>query len=334
MTKIKVGIIGLGIGEQHLLVYDQHPECEVFCVCDFSKDKRAEIRKKYPHISIIENADELLENEQIQIVSIASNDNFHYGQIIKAIHNGKHVFVEKPLCLFEDEARKIKKALCAHPEISMSCNFVLRTSPRFQELKQNIDNGKMGDLFSIEADYNYGRIHKIIDGWRGNIPFYSVVCGGAVHMIDLILWMTGKNVVEVLGYGNNIATKNTKFKYNDFVSALLMFEDGMIARISSNFACMFPHFHCVALYGTEATFINDLPDARLYTSRDPSIEYQKIKTPYKGINQGKILSDFIDYIIGVRKQNVSSEEVFRVMSICFAIEKAVEIGQAVIVDYI
>ncbi len=334
MAKVKIGIIGLGVGERHLMVYEQHPECEISCVCDFSKEKQAEIRKKYPHISVIENADELLDNDQIQIVSIASYDNFHCEQIIKAINNGKHVFVEKPLCLFEDEARKIKKALYAHPEISLSCNFVLRTSPRFQELKQSIETGKMGDLFSIEADYNYGRIHKIINGWRGSLPFYSVVYGGAVHVIDLILWMTGKNVVEVLGYGNNIATKNTKFKYNDFVSALLKFEDEMIARISANFACMFPHFHCVAVYGTKATFINDLPDARLYTSRDPSVIYQKVRTPYKGVDKGEILSSFIDSVMGVREQSVSSEEVFKVMSICFAIEKAIKTGQTVIVDYI
>lgn len=334
MAKLKVGVIGLGVGERHLMVYKKHHECEVSCVCDFSKEKRAKIQKKYPNISVIKNADELLDNKQIQIVSIASYDNFHYEQIIRAINRGKHVFVEKPLCLFEDEARKIKRALSEHPEISLSCNFVLRTSPRFKELKQNIKAGKMGDLFSVEADYNYGRVQKIIDGWRGSLPFYSVVYGGAVHMIDLILWMTGKNVIEVMGYGNNIATKNTKFKYNDFVSALLKFEDGMIARVSSNFACMFPHFHCVAVYGTKATFVNDLPDARLYTSRDPSVIYQKIRTPYKGADKGEILSSFIDSIVGIREQNVSSEEVFKVMSICFAIEKAIKTGQIVTVDYI
>ena len=51
--------------------------------------------------------------------------------------------------------------------------------------------GDLGRVYYMEADYNYGRIHKIVDGWRGAIDYYSVFLGGAVHMVDLLLWLTG-----------------------------------------------------------------------------------------------------------------------------------------------
>ena len=115
----------------------------------------------------------------------------------------------------------------------------------------------MGDIFYLEGDYNYGRLNKILDGWRGKLDFYSIIYGGAVHLADLIIWLTGKKVVEVFTYGNDIITSNTNFKYNDFAVSLLKFEDKSIAKISSNFGCIFPHFHGLLIYGSKATFIND-----------------------------------------------------------------------------
>ena len=56
------------------------------------------------------------------------------------------------------------------------------------------DAGDYGRAYYVEADYNYGRLWKLTDGWRGEIPFYSVVYGGAVHMIDLVCWL--RNATE------------------------------------------------------------------------------------------------------------------------------------------
>ena len=54
-------------------------------------------------------------------------------------------------------------------------------------MRELIAAGELGELFHLEGDYDYGRRHKLTDGWRGRIPYYSVVLGGAIHMVDLLL---------------------------------------------------------------------------------------------------------------------------------------------------
>ena len=109
--KKNIGIIGLGVGEAHIRGFEQHPNCKVVAVCDFSKEKRNYAHKNYPHLMVTSHPDQILEDPDIDVVSIASYDNYHYDQIIKAIKNEKHVFVEKPICMYEKEAKNIYSLL-------------------------------------------------------------------------------------------------------------------------------------------------------------------------------------------------------------------------------
>ena len=52
--------------------------------------------------------------------------------------------------------------------------------------------GVFGRIYAFEGDYLYGRMFKITNGWRRNIPDYSVMTGGGIHLIDLFLWLTGE----------------------------------------------------------------------------------------------------------------------------------------------
>lgn len=331
--KLSVGIIGLGVGEKHIEGYFAHPLCKVVSLCDFDKEKTCQAEIKYPQIKTISDADQVLEDPLIDIVSIASYDNYHYSQIVKAINNNKHIFVEKPLCLFENEARHIRELLVKKPEIKMSSNLILRMSPRFRLLKEMICKGEIGETYFFEGDYNYGRLHKITDGWRGKLDFYSVIYGGGVHIIDLILWLSDDHVSEVMTYGNNISAKGTGFSHNDFTVSILKFKSGAIAKVSANFGCVFPHFHNLSVYGTKATFVNDIEYGRLYESRD-QWQYKKIDAAYPGVQKGDLIHSFVDSIISDSKAEVTREDVFNTMSVCFAMEKSMQQSRPVIVEYI
>jgi predicted dehydrogenase len=331
---IKAGIIGLGVGEQHISGYEAHPSCEVVAACDLSKEKLESVRIKYPKINYTLSPNEILDDPSIGVVSIASYDNHHCEQILRALKNDKHVFVEKPLVLFEKEAQAVKKLLLEKPHLKLSSNLILRKYPRFETLKQLIAKGDLGKIYYLEASYEYGRLQKLTEGWRAEIPYYSVVSGGGVHMIDLLLWLTGKKVTEVSAFGNRISTENSKFKHNDLVAALLKFEDGSVAQLSANFGSVAPHFHAVSIFGTEGTFKNAFEAGYLYKTRDPDITPSTIKTPYPGAKKGDFLRGFIDSILGLDADLVRIDEIFCAMSICFAIEKAVQENSVVKVKYI
>jgi len=335
MKKIRAGIIGLGVGERHINGYMSHPDCEVVALCDFNEDVLQQCKNRYPGLLTYKNADNLLNKPDIDVVSIASYDNYHGDQVAQALLKNKHVFVEKPLCLFESEAEKIRLILNENVNLNLSSNLPLRTVPMFKWLKKKIAEGAFGNVFYIEADYLWGRIYKLINGWRGELPFYSIVYGASIHMIDLICWlMPFDKIIEVQGYGNQMVTQNTDFNFNDFSVLLFKFSSGLIAKVSANSGCAHPHFHKVAIYGTKATFFNDINGGTLVRQDGDITTQETINEEYPGTQKSDILNSFVDSIIDPdKKPIVTSKEVFSTMEICFAAEKAIQSNTAVQVNY-
>lgn len=320
---LKVGVIGLGVGEKHIEGYASDNRCRVVALSDFDGNKLTEVGARHPSIPLFSDANKILNDPLIDVVSIATFDNFHYEQIIQAINNGKHVFVEKPLCLFENEFNAIKEALEKNPVIRMSSNLILRQSPRFIELRRRILNGDLGNIYYIEGDYDYGRLYKLTESWRGKLPFYSVVHGGAIHLIDLITWMLGTSPKEVFAYGNQISSMDSAFKFNDFVAALLRFENGLVAKVSANFGSVTPHGHKLCVYGTKGTFIHGHQGASYFHSRDPKIPPEPVLDDYPGTSKGDMIPNFIKYILDGERPVIAEKEVLQAMQIALAIEKSV-----------
>lgn len=331
---LRAGVIGLGVGQAHAATYAAHPGTTLAGVCDLRPEPIEHVRRVHPDTAVYASPDALLDDPEIDIVSIASYDDAHYEQIVHAITTGKHVFVEKPLCLYRHEAHHIRELLAEHPGVRLSSNLVLRTAPRFANLRGRIIRGELGELFSVEGDYNYGRLQKITDGWRGAIDFYSVVYGGAIHIVDLLMWLTGSRIVEVAAFGNRIASRGSQFRYNDAVVAALHFENGIIGKVGVSYGCMRPHFHGLKVYGTRASFVNGHPDATLYISRDPAAAPLRISDPYPARDKGALLTGFIDALLAGGEPPVSEVDVFETMSVCFAIEESVRMGRLRPVEYL
>src|SRR5712691_6623636 len=185
---LAVGVIGLGVGEQHARAFAAHPACRVTALCDRDPARLESMAPVMPEARRYTSAERLIEDPAVSVVAIASQDNDHYRQIMRALEAGKHVFAEKPICLTAGELCDIERAWRASGR-RLSTNTVLRRSARFRWLYEAVRNGRLGRLFLIEADYIYGRLHKLVDGWRGRIPNYSVTLGGAIHLVDLVLWI-------------------------------------------------------------------------------------------------------------------------------------------------
>lgn len=324
MRRLRAGIIGLGVGEAHAEGYLRDPQCTVAAVCDYEDEKLARAKEKFPGVKVTKQADEILENPHIDVVSIASYDSDHFAQVVKGLNHGKHLFVEKPVCQFEAQLIQIREMLRSRPHLQFSSNLILRKSPRFQKLKEMMDAGRLGRPFYIEGDYNYGRLQKITEGWRGKLDFYSVTQGGGVHVIDLLLWLTGDRVEEVSTYGNAICSEGTGFNSKDMVVSLLKFRSGMVGKVASNFGCVFPHFHRLLIYGTSATFENSFENGLLYESREPGVKPAIIDAPYPGMPKWALLQGFVDAILQGGPCEVTKEHIFDTMSVCFAIEKSLQ----------
>ena len=332
--RLKVGVIGLGVGAEHARAFAAHPACEVVALCDRDPARLGEWASILPDARRYVEADRLIDDSGLAVVVIASQDDDHYRQVVRALGAGKHVFAEKPLCLDGGELHDIARAWRASGR-RLSTNTVLRRSARFRWLKDAVQSGRLGRVFLIEGDYVYGRLHKLIDGWRGGIPNYSVMMGGGIHVVDMVLWLADERPVEVSAVRSDLGSRDTGFAGHDLVAAVLRFDSGLVARIGANFASVHPHYHAFAVHGTAATFENTpTGDARLWTSRDWREPPAPVTAAYPGVRKGDLVPAFVDAVLGRGEPDVTEAEAFAAVAVCLAIDRAAAERQTLQVQYV
>lgn len=332
---LRCGVIGLGVGLHHARSLARGGHSELALVCDLDEAKVRAALDEFPGARAVADASAILADPRIDLVVVAGYDDSHADQVVAALDNGKHVFVEKPMCLTRGEALRIRDALGRSPELRLSSNLGLRTSSRFSGVRDAVLSAGMGEIYHIEGEYLWGRKQKLLEGWRKDMAFYSIVHGAAVHMVDLVMWITGCRPVRVSGVGNGLATAGGAFRYRDFASFHLEFESGMTARVAAHGGCVHPHFHRLAVYGTDKTFLHDLNGAVWVESSDPeAVPVHDVGDyPARGC-RGRVLESFVEsLVLPDACPLVPCRDVFDCMSVCFAAEDAVQTGVPVAVEY-
>lgn len=322
MQRLRAAVIGLGIGEQHALTYRAHPGCELVALCDLSDEKLAQAREKFPGVRLTRDAGAVLDDPSVDVVSIASFDDAHARQVVRALDAGKHVFVEKPLCQRAQELEAIKRAWWRHQgRIKLASNVVLRTAPLYRWLEQRITAGDLGEVYAFDGDYLYGRIEKITHGWRKDVDDYSVMAGGGIHLIDLFVWLLGQRPATVHAVGNRVCSRGSDFRYDDFTAATLTCPSGVVARFTANFGCVHRHQHVVRVFGTKATFLYDDAGARWHWTRDPAAAASPVTL--SGLpSKGDLLRRFLDAIRSGEDTSARTQGHLDVVSIVLACDRS------------
>ena len=312
----------MGVGARHADIYKKSKHCKLVYLCDFNEKFKLIANKKYK-CDFTRNSNKVLKNNNIDLVSIASYDNYHSEQIILSIRKKKHIFVEKPVCQTYKQYKDIKKLLKKNKKIKVSSNLVLRSHAKFKKIFDLLKKDKIGKVYHIEGEYNYGRLNKITEGWRGKIPFYSVTQGGGVHIIDLFTWFLGSEIESVVAVGNKLMTKGTRFRYPDTVTVLLKFKNGATAKLTSNYSCVLPHHHSMSVFGSKGTLIASRENLFFYNSRKKNFKVKKIKTFNKKNYKDKVLESFVSFIkTGFKKPLIEKKNVFNSMAVCLTIDKS------------
>lgn len=328
-----VAVVGLGVGEQHARAYASSGCCEVRWLLDHDPAKASALAREIGARSVAGDLGEVLADPSTDVVSIASYDDDHAGQVVASLSAGKHVFVEKPLCRSREELAAIRGAWKVSGGRHLVSNLVLRGAPVYEWLAERIAAGEMGRIYAFDGDYLYGRIHKITEGWRKDVEDYSVMQGGGVHLVDLMFWLTGERPAFVTAAGNRIATAGTAFRYEDFMAASYEFPSGLVGRVTANFGCVHRHQHVIRVFGTRATFLYDDRGPRFHLSRSPEdppvpIERQPLP-PSKGVR----IPEFVRGILEERDVRAETETDFAVVAACFAADRALREKRRVEIDY-
>ena len=93
--KIVAAVIGMGVGEKHLEAIDGFMGSKVKIICEKNKKKIQILKKKYPNKLVTSKEEDIFLDKQINLVSLASYDDYHYSQILKCFRYNKNVIVEQ-----------------------------------------------------------------------------------------------------------------------------------------------------------------------------------------------------------------------------------------------
>lgn len=319
---INVAVIGLGgMGMHHVKAVIENAHCRLKYVNDIDPARAQGLDALIQHQAQKCDFEGIMADADVHVVCVASYDDQHAAQISAAIKAGKHVYVEKPMCQNENELLSLWSSFKTS-RVQLVSNLVLRTAPLYHHIRDLILSGALGQIYAFDGDYLYGRIQKITEGWRKETLNYSVMEGGGIHMIDLMMWLTGQKPLSVTTLANKIATSGTAFRYNDFQSSTFFFPSGMIGRVTANFGCVHKHQHVVRIFGTKGTFICDDQGARIYWSRDPEGNAEFLDKAPKPLQKAQLFHSLIESIQKGGGMELASRE-FDLMSVVLASDSAI-----------
>lgn len=228
--KIKFAIIGCGrIAQRHA----EHINnlAELVAVCDVEMEKANALSTKY-NAKAYQDLNEMLAQQQdVDVVSICSPNGLHAEHSIKALKAGFHVLCEKPMAIsVHDCGAMIKAAEEANKRLfAIKQN---RFNPPVIAVKNAIDNGNLGKIYSIQLNCFWNRNNDYYhNSWKGT----KDLDGGTLytqfsHFIDLVYWMIG-DVKRVYALTSNFAHKDI-IEFEDSGVIVLEFYNGAIGGIN------------------------------------------------------------------------------------------------------
>ena len=152
MQKYNWGILGTGwiaheMGDALKRVHD-----EIYAVCDVTIEGAKKYQEEYDVVKAYGNVDEMLDDENVDIVYIATPHNLHYEMMIKALNKGKHVFCEKAITV-NDRQLEEAVAIAKEKNLIISDGTTLLHMPLYRKVKEIITSGKLGKVKMIQVNF-------------------------------------------------------------------------------------------------------------------------------------------------------------------------------------
>lgn len=225
---VRVGLIGAGSYAQKFLLPNFKAEgAEFVSIATASGVSARDVGSKYGFARFVSGAGEVVDDEDANLIVVATRHDTHADLARRALEAGKHVFVEKPLALNDAELEGVLEAAATHADARLLVGFNRRFSPHAREAREFFKDRR--SPLSILYRVNAGRIprdHWIQDAREGGGRIIGEVC----HFIDLMQFLTGALTVRV--YAESVAARDSQLVEDDSVFVNLSFSDGSNGAIA------------------------------------------------------------------------------------------------------
>src|SRR5579863_10121637 len=148
---IRVGVIGYGYwGPNIVRNFHGQEHTRVEMLCDKSAPALARVRKAYPSIRAVSDANEVLKSPKVDAVAVITPVWTHYELAKAALENGKHVFVEKPFTSNSDQAKELID-LAASKNLTIMVDHTFLFTGAVRKIRELTDSGALGDLYYYDS---------------------------------------------------------------------------------------------------------------------------------------------------------------------------------------
>jgi len=248
-------------------------------VCDRNSDALLPLRELYPSCDIVSSLKDVLARNEINGIVVATPAETHFILAREALLSGKHVFVEKPLTLYEEEAKELID-LAQKKSLVLMVGHLLQYHPVFTVLKEFVSHGDLGRINYIYSHrLNLGKIRRE----------ENILWSFAPHDISMILALAGEVPESIMATGGNylhkkiadVTTTHLEFssglKAHIFVSWLHPFKDQKLVVVGDRKMAVFddtlPWEEKLLIYPHQVKWENNLPVPTRGTAEKISIPY-------------------------------------------------------------
>ena len=194
MAKIKIGVIGCGTiaNAAHIPSYVNCPDAEIKYFCDIIKERADKAVEDYKCGIAVEDYHDVINDPEIDAVSVCTPNLMHKIISIDALRAGKHVLCEKPAARIYSEALEMQQVQHETGKI-LNIGVVCRFNAQVNEVRRKIMAGELGEVYHVFINF---RCHRSIPGIGGAFTTKAISGGGVlidwgVHRIDQVLYCLG-----------------------------------------------------------------------------------------------------------------------------------------------
>jgi predicted dehydrogenase len=330
---IRVGVIGLGrAGWQHAQIYHKLPLIELVAICDKDSSVLERFTEAFPVKKKYTDFRQLLEDPEIDAVSIVMPDTLHLETTELALKNKKHILLEKPIAADLIDAKKILLAAQKSTSIFMIAHIV-RYMPQYALAHASIVNGDIGDISFISTRRNSTLSGASAYSSHNTDTHIHLM----IHDIDYVNWIVKSKPVKVFAKARKILLK--KYNIRDVILAIIEYENGIIVNME---ACWSLPINSpielddrMEIVGTEGViYIDGICNGLKMVMKDKIVQPDTVAWPqineYCGGAIFEEITAFINHILKNDKPLVGAAEGFDALLVADAIDRSIREGLEIV----
>lgn len=330
-STINIGIIGYGgafnMGRAHGQACEEMG-MHVLAICDLDPNREKAANEDFPAAKFYTDYHQLIQDPALDLIINILPHNLHANVCIEALNAGKHVVVEKPMCMNVAEADAMIDAANKSGKM-LSVFHNRRWDGDFRAINDLIKRGMIGDVFHIEACM--GGMHHPGTWWRS----YKDISGGTMfdwgaHIIDWILQFIPQDVRSVDGFFH-------KLRWNDITNEdhgelIMRFEGGPTAQVEISYiaAATKPRWR---ILGTKGAIVMSGWD-RIEVTVDHDGYLAKFDAPMPQSDWNAYYRNIHGHLANGEELAVKAEESRRNIAIIEAAEESSKLGRTVVPKHV